>query len=193
MRKIKVLTFYILFALIIFTSADYNINNNLSAVFSDIIELYNNGNKTIYNYVDLSNSTLYKKIKGNIGKGNISYSGQVNVKTLDNNEYLVGVQMTGNGKVYNSGWAFSDMFMTFRFKYDENRNTYILTDTDFFDKSGIDLLRKAYSELLINVLVISFFIFIVILLISYRVYKKAMNEEIKSNNIKYMDNNVINL
>ena len=183
MGRVKLLT-SILLLMFFFVPVDYRNDEDLSTVFSNIINYYNTADRNIYDYIDSSNSRLYQKIKGNIGRCNINYDKQINIKTLGNNEYLVGVQMTGSGKVYNSKWAFLDMFMTFRFKYIEEDNIYIMIDTDFFDKSGIDLLRKAYSDLLVNVLVISFFIFVVILFISYKIYKKAMEDEMQVIDVK---------
>lgn len=180
MRKMRVLTIFL--TLFMFFSVGYSGDNgSVSTVFFDIIDFYNNGNKEIFNYVDANNTELLKKIKGNMGNGVIKYSQQVNYKSLGNDEYLVGVQMSGSGKVYNSSWAFADMFVTFKFRYDENKTSYVLTETDLFDKSGIDLLRKSYSELFINVLVISFFIFTIMMIVSYRIYRRALEDEVDVN------------
>ena len=68
------------------------------------------------------------------------------------------------------------MFITYTFVRDDNKDTYILVDTDFFDKSGIDVIRSSYSDLFINALTISFLIFMIMLLVSYKIYRRALKD-----------------
>ena len=169
MKNIKVVILSILF----FSISNYS--NNLENVFYDIVNYYNSGNSEIYKYIDMNNETMYKKFRSNIGKGNVEVVGNINYKNVGD-KYIIGTLMSGSGKIYNSRWSFNEMFITYTFVRDDNKDTYILVDTDFFDKSGIDVIRSSYSDLFINALTISFLIFMIMLLVSYKIYRRALKD-----------------
>lgn len=137
--------------------------NDTIDVLSKIIKYYNDGDKEIYNYMDVSNKQMYKDFKGNIGRGNITYNEKVGILDVNTNEYKLAVLIDADGKVFNSTWSVKNKYMYFTFKYDESKRSFILTDTDFFDASGINILKSAYIDILIKALSKSIPLFIIIL------------------------------
>lgn len=138
--------------------------------FKTIIDDYNGNNKEIFNYIDLENSSLYKSFKNNIGKGHFTYSNKISVME-ENNNFKIAALMDGSGKIYNSQWNIKNRYIYFTFKYDIEKEQYILIETDLFDATGINRLRSAYGDILSKALIISFIIFAMVLLIIYIVSK----------------------
>ena len=151
--------------------------------FASIVDYYNSNDKSVFDYIDVSNKELYRDFWNNMGKGNIRYKEKISVLDISDEEYKLAVMIDGEGRVYNSEWGVKNKYMYFTFKYNEEKEKFILTETDFFDAAGINILKKAYADLFIKALSISFPIFIFVLLIvtviskiiAYNERKKQLN------------------
>lgn len=137
--------------------------NDIIFTLSRIIKYYNDGDKELYNYIDKYNEQMYKDFKGNIGRGTITYNEKVGIIDAGSNQYKLAVLIDANGKIFNSTWSVKNKYMYFTFKYDESKKSFILADTDFFDASGINILKSAYVDILIKALSRSIPMFIIIL------------------------------
>lgn len=160
--------------------------SDLIVSLSKVIEYYNDGDKELYNYIDTSNEQMYKDFKSNIGRGKITYNDNVGIIDAGKNQYKLAVLIDANGKIFNSTWSVKNKYMYFTFKYDESRSNYILIDTDFFDASGINILKSAYVDILIKALSRSIPIFIIILSI-VSIISKIIDANRSKHNMNYME------
>lgn len=176
-RIIMVLIFVVCFSSLIVLHA-YD-KESLIVTFENIIKYYNESNNEIYNYIDTSNKELYTDIRNNIGKGNITYNSNLSVLESDDVLYKIAALVDASGKVYNSDWSVKTKYIYFTFKYDEENDKYILLETDFFDASGINMLRDTYSKLFTKALIIAFAVFVVIILIVFVITKSINKQDVK--------------
>lgn len=171
MKRIK----KVIFLLIIFLSFNVflcaTVEEDIKFLFSQFINCYNNNNREIYKYIDSNSSELYSNIRNNIGKGTLTYDENISFIEISDTEYKIAALMKGTGKVYNSEWNFQNKYIYFTYKYNNDKKKYLLSETDFFNASGISILRKEYSKILIKSLKISGTIFIILLGIVFIISK----------------------
>lgn len=171
MNKVfKVLIIIVSFIFITNVNAGYK--EDLTASFNEFVLYYNTGDSLICDLIH-DNQNLCKKLKKNSGNGVIKYE-QIDIKDLGNNEYRLVALAEGNGIIYNSHWSLNKQYVTFEYNYVDNK--YLLSDTNFFELSSIDMLTLSYNKIFVKIALIFLRTFIpvilVILIISIILKKK---------------------
>lgn len=178
----KVIIFFI--ALLLFISpAKADGNEEVTDIFKEFINLYNDNNKEMYNLVHSENQEINNYIDITRGKVNIKIGKYIDVIDSSVDQVTLGMVINADGRTHNAYWSVKNQYTYFIFLKENGK--FVLYDTDFFRNTQIDELNQSFNTTVLRMLLAALVAFITIMTIVLLIVNVLIAKQEK----KYLENN----
>lgn len=134
--------------------------NKVKEVLQDFVTEWNQGEETIYSYLDTTNQELQDGVTKYLGQMHMN-AWVKSVKETEKDTYEVKASITAEG--YEKGWNFHVSGTTVTFTFQKREDKYVLISSNLFAKVGIKPILK--MVLIVFAIVGSIFVSILLLVL----------------------------